>query len=82
MFGSAFDITRFYPIVGEMSIRFAKPARGAVTVDARMGEDEIARVTADLEAHGKARYVLEQEVRDERDVVVATTAATYFGMSF
>jgi thioesterase domain-containing protein len=82
LFASAFDIARFYPIVGDMSIRFAKPAVTAVTVDARMTEDEIARVTAELEEHGKARYVLEQEVRDEGDVVVATTSATYFGRSF
>lgn len=82
LFASAFDVRRFYPIVGEMSIRFAKPARTAVTVDARMSEDEIARVTAELEEHGKARYVLEQQVHDEAGVLVATTSATYFGRSF
>ena len=82
LFGSAFDITRFYPIVGDMSIRFSKPAMTAVTVDARMSEDEITRVTAELEEHGKAKYVLEQEVRDEQGVLVATTSATYFGRSF
>jgi acyl-coenzyme A thioesterase PaaI-like protein len=82
LFGSAFDITRFYPIVGDMSIRFAKPAMSAVTVDARMTEDEVARVTAELEEHGKAKYILEQELHDEQGVLVATTSATYFGRSF
>src|ERR1041384_3624142 len=47
LFGSAFDISRFYPVVGDLQIRFVRPARTAVTVDARMTEDEIARVTAD-----------------------------------
>jgi acyl-coenzyme A thioesterase PaaI-like protein len=82
LFGSAFDITRFYPIVGDMSIRFHKPARTAVTVDARMTEEEIDRVTAELEEKGKAKYVLDQEVCDESGVVVATTSAVYFGLSF
>ena len=82
LFGSAFDITRFYPIVGDMSIRFAKPAMSAVTVDARMTEDEVDRVTAELEEHGKAKYILEQELHDEQGVLVATTSATYFGRSF
>jgi acyl-CoA thioesterase FadM len=82
VFVSAFDVTRFYPIVGEMSIKFLKPATTAVTVDARMAEDEIERVRAELEANGKARYVLEQEIHDERGVLVATTSATYHGRSF
>jgi hypothetical protein len=82
LFASAFDISRFYPIVGDMSIRFAKPAMTDCIVDARMSDEEIDRVTADLEANGKAKYVLEQEVRDANDVVVATTSATYFGRSF
>jgi thioesterase domain-containing protein len=81
LFLSAFDVSRFYPVVGEMRIRFVQPALTAVTVDARMSEDEIERVAADLEEHGKAKYVLEQEVRDEAGTLVATTSATYFGRS-
>ncbi|MFA5886053.1 MAG: PaaI family thioesterase [Acidimicrobiia bacterium] len=82
LFGSAFDISRFYPIVGDMSIRFVKPAMTDVTVDARMTDEEIERVTAELEERGKAKYVLDQEIRDTGGVLVATTSATYFGRSF
>jgi acyl-coenzyme A thioesterase PaaI-like protein len=82
LFASAFDLSRFYPIVGEMKVRFAKPARTSVLVDARMADDEIDRVAAELEANGKAKWVLVQEVVDESGTVVATTEATYFGMSF
>jgi acyl-coenzyme A thioesterase PaaI-like protein len=82
LFQSAFDVTRFYPIVGEMSIRFARPAMTDVIVDARMSDDEIERVGAELEAHGKAKYVLDQELQDTAGKVVATTSATYFGRSF
>jgi thioesterase domain-containing protein len=82
LFAGAFDTKRFYPIVGDMSIRFTRPAMTAVTVDARMSDEEIDRVTAELEANGKAKYVLEQELRDGSGEVVATTSATYFGRSF
>jgi acyl-coenzyme A thioesterase PaaI-like protein len=82
LFQSAFDTTRFYPIVGEMSIRFARPATTDVIVDARMADDEIERVGAELEEHGKAKYVLDQELQDTAGRVVATTSATYFGRSF
>jgi thioesterase domain-containing protein len=82
LFLSAFDVSRFYPIVGDLQIRFLRPAMTDVTVDARMSEDEIARVTGDLEDQGKAKYVLAQEVVDAQGQVVATTSATYFGRSF
>jgi len=82
LFGSAFDLSRFYPIVGDLNIRFSKPARSAVIVDARMTDAEIERVTAELEDVGKAKWVLEQELVDTAGVVVATTSATYFGLAF
>ena len=82
LFASAFDLTRFYPIVGDMKVRFASPARTPVLVDARMAGDEIDRVTAELEAKGKAKWVLTQDVVDEAGTVVATTEATYFGLAF
>jgi acyl-coenzyme A thioesterase PaaI-like protein len=82
LFASAFDLTRFYPIVGNLEIRFAKPARTSVLVDARMADDEVERVAADLEATGKAKWVLTQELVDESGTVVATTEAIYFGLAF
>ncbi len=82
LFGSAFDLSRFYPIVGDVNIRFSKPARTAVLVDARMSEDEIARVTAELDEAGKAKWVLDAQIVDTGGTVVATTSATYFGLAF
>ncbi len=82
LFSGAFDLTRFYPIVGEMKVRFARPATTSLLVDARMSDDEIDRVTAELEEKGRAKWVLEQEVVDEAGHVVATTSGVYFGMSY
>ena len=65
-----------------MKVRFARPATTSLLVDARMTEDEIERVTAELEEKGRAKWTLEQEVVDEGGHVVATTSAVYFGMAF
>ena len=82
LFAGAFDLTRFYPIVGEMNVRFAKPAMSSLLVDARMSDEEIERVTGELEAKGRSKFVLEQAVVDESGSVVATTSGVYFGMAF
>lgn len=79
LFMSAFDLSRFYPIVGDLNLRFLKPATSSVLVDARMSESDIERVSSGLEETGKSKWVLEQELVDERGVVVATSSATYFG---
>lgn len=82
LFGGAFDVSRFYPVVGELSIRFVAPCTTDVIVDARMSDAEIERVAADLEATGKAKWELTQEVLDTSGTVVATTSGTYFGLSY
>lgn len=82
LFASIFDISRFFPIVGDMRVRFVKPAVTALLVDARMDESEIERITAELDEHGKAKWVLDQEIVDYGGDVVSTSRATYFGRSF
>lgn len=82
LFAGAFDTARYYPIVGEMKVRFAKPATTSLLVDARMTDDEIATATAELEAKGRTKWTLEQEVIDESGDVVARTSAVYFAMAY
>jgi hypothetical protein len=47
-----------------------------------MTDAEIDRVAAELDDTGKSKRVLEQDLVDESGVVVVTTTATYFGLSF
>lgn len=77
LFFSAFDVSKCYPIVTEMSIKFLKPARTDVTVEATLSEEEIARVTKEVEENGKSVYLLELELKDNNGEIVATTSARY-----
>lgn len=77
LFFSAFDATKCYPIVTEMSIKFLKPAKTAVTVESRISEEEIERVTREVEENGKSVYILEQEIKDENGEICAVTTARY-----
>ncbi len=77
LFLSSFDTRRFYPIVTEMNIRFLAPARGPVTVEVRLDDAEIERLQAEAEQAGKARYVLEAQLKDGKGVIVAESRAHY-----
>lgn len=81
LFVSTFDIGRFYPVVGELTQRYRQPALTSVLVDARMGEDEVARVTSELEERGRSRWHLDLDLVDEQGAAVATTKATFFGLA-
>ncbi|MDE0803236.1 MAG: PaaI family thioesterase [Acidimicrobiales bacterium] len=82
LFTAAFDTSRFAPVVGEMKVRFAKPAMSALLVDARMSDEEIERVAAELDENGRARWELDQDIVDESGTVVASASAVYFGMAY
>lgn len=77
LFMSAFDMSKCYPILVDLSIKFVKPATTDVYVEARLSEEDIARVNAELESQGKSNYVLDLELTDTSGTVVATTHATY-----
>lgn len=77
LFMSAFDMSKCYPILADLSIKFVKPAMTDVYVEARLSEEDIARVNAELESQGKSNYVLDLELKDTAGNVVATTHATY-----
>lgn len=77
LFMSAFDMSKCYPILADLAIKFVKPAMTDVFVEAKLSEEDIARVNAELESNGKSNYVLDLELTDANGVVVATTHATY-----
>jgi acyl-coenzyme A thioesterase PaaI-like protein len=77
LFLTCFDACRFYPIVKEMNLRFRRPARGDITVDARIDQAEIARIRNEAETNGKAEYWLELQLLDADGEVVAESRGLY-----
>ena len=82
LFASAFDMSRYYPVVGTVEIRYAKPAKSSILVDARMTDDEIERVGTEMADTGRSKYLLTHDLIDESGAVVATATGTYFGIAF
>lgn len=78
---SALDAQKYYPVIGEMSIRYIKPAVTDITVEAALTADQIAQMQTDLDASGKCKYVLNLELKDANGVVVAVTTGTYIGLA-
>jgi acyl-coenzyme A thioesterase PaaI-like protein len=77
LFITTFDPTRFYPIVKDLKIRFRRPAMTDITVEVRMREDEVERITEEAEANGKADYSWESKLMDTNDEIVAVTQNLY-----
>lgn len=77
LFLTSFDSRRFYPVVKEMNLRFRRPAKGDITVDARLDQAEIARIQQEAEANGKADYQLELQLLDASGEVVAESRGLY-----
>ena len=77
IFMSAFDMTKFFPIVAEMTIKYLKPATTDIYVEVSMSEEEIERITNEATEKGKSVFILEKELKDENGVVVAITTGTY-----
>lgn len=71
------ELSGFVPVVKESTIRFRRPALGAVRASASLSEPEVARVRADALATGKGEFVLEATLTDADGEVVATTVGTY-----
>lgn len=72
-----FDPARFYPVIKHMSVDYRRPAKTDITVEATIGPDEVSRILTDVEADGKADFVMNLEVTDTDGVVVMTSVGDY-----
>ena len=77
LFLATFDAARFYPIIKGMEIRFTKFAKGDISVEVSMSAEEVARVQAEAEEHGKADYSWDCELTDAEGTVVCVTTNHY-----
>ena len=77
LFLTTFDISRFYPVVKEMTIRFVKPAKTDVTIQMIMPVSEAERIKSEAEKNGKAEFILEGEVKDANGEIVTVSRGLY-----
>lgn len=77
MYLATFDVSRFYPIVKEMTIRFRKPVATDATVKVSMSDEEIERVAREADENGKSQFVLTATVFDEGGKIVCESEGTY-----
>ncbi|MGV9674920.1 PaaI family thioesterase [Nocardia sp. NPDC003482] len=74
---ATFDVAKYYPLVKDLRIAFRKPAKTDVRAEASLSAEEIARITAEADAKGKADFTLHASVTDADGVVVAETTGLY-----
>jgi len=65
LFLTTFDVSRFYPVIKEMTIRFIKPAKTDVTIGMVMSVSEAKRI------------VSEGEIKDTNEEGVAVSRGIY-----
>ena len=74
---ACFELGKCVPILKSMSIKYLKPAKGDITFEIKLSDDEVARVSSDAQENGKADFVLTGELKDADGLVVAITEGLY-----
>jgi acyl-coenzyme A thioesterase PaaI-like protein len=67
----SFDVTRIFPIVKEVKIRFRRPAMTDVTMEVELSAEEASRIQTEALEKGKADYELNLELEDASGEVVS-----------
>ncbi|MDP3857866.1 MAG: YiiD C-terminal domain-containing protein [Stagnimonas sp.] len=77
LFLTSFDSSRFYPVVKALNLKFLRPVKGDVTVEAVLDEARISAIEAEAAAQGKAEFTLNLDLRDGSGTVVASSEGIY-----
>ena len=77
LFFATFDGERYFPLVKSSQIRYRAPGRGRLFVEATISEEEVTRLEAEADEHGKADWEFELEITDEEGTVVAAMTSQY-----
>eukprot|EP00301_Raphidiophrys_heterophryoidea_P011780 c17976_g1_i1.p1 GENE.c17976_g1_i1~~c17976_g1_i1.p1 ORF type:complete len:162 (-),score=21.96 c17976_g1_i1:470-916(-) len=81
LFFSFADSAKYYPVIVETNTRFLKPAVTTIEVELSLSEEDITRITQELEQKGRSRFELNVEIKNEQGVVVGTSMNKYMGLS-
>jgi acyl-coenzyme A thioesterase PaaI-like protein len=73
----SFDMTRLFPIVKEVKIRFRRPALTDVTMEVELQAEEASRIQTEALEKGTADYGLKLELEDAGGEVVSIVSGTW-----
>ena len=73
----SFDVTRLFPIVKEVHIRFQRPAMTDVTMEVELSAEEASRIQAEALEKGKADFAMKLELEDANGEVVSIVDGTW-----
>lgn len=77
IFLTTFDVSRYYPIVREMTIKFKRPVVTDATVEVRLTEAEVAEIKKTVEEKGKANFTLKGEILNAAGELSAESIGIY-----
>ena len=72
------ELGECWAVVRDVSISFLKPAMTDIRARASFGEAEVAQIKAQLDAAGKAEFVLDIELLDATNTLVTTGRGKYY----
>lgn len=79
IFFAAFDYMNYHIVAKEVNIRFRRPAVTDVTVTTEISEEAVKNITEEMTEKGKADIVLDLELKDARQEVVALVHGVWQG---
>ena len=75
--GVSFDISRFFPLVKEVSIKYVAPVTTDATLEFSFTEEEARRIQDEADEKGKADFTLELEIKNASDETAALVTGTW-----
>jgi acyl-coenzyme A thioesterase PaaI-like protein len=74
---TTFDVSKYYPVVKEMYIRFRRPATTDITVELSISKERVQDIQREAGKNGKAEFTLKTELKDTAGTVVALSKGVY-----
>ena len=72
-----FDPRKYFPLAKEITIRYRKPVTTDAFIEVGLSAEEIARIQRDLDAGGKADFVVEADILDGSGEPAASMRGLY-----
>jgi thioesterase domain-containing protein len=77
IFVASMDMSKYYPLVKDVQIRYRRPAMTDITTEISLSVDRLTSIISALEARGKSDVPLELELLDSGGEVVAVMTGTW-----